>query len=119
MVELSSREVSAKDGCLCVADEMVKVFAEKDPDSILWGHSGADIVCDSTGVFKGKDKAGLHLGGGEKVVERPTRNVRQGSSWKSRRLAGNKRTPFPAREHRTSPQDTSAETEGGRANVFC
>ena len=33
-----------------------------------WGTAGADYVCESTGVFCDKPKAGLHLGGGCKKV---------------------------------------------------
>lgn len=46
----------------------VAVFHEKDPAAIKWGPSGADYVCESTGVFTTEDKAGLHLGGGCKKV---------------------------------------------------
>merc|ERR1711966_369349 len=42
--------------------------SEKDPASIPWGASGADYVCESTGVFTEKAKAGLHIGGGCKKV---------------------------------------------------
>merc|ERR1739844_51693 len=35
---------------------------------IGWGASGAEYVCESTGVFTQKEKAELHLGGGAKKV---------------------------------------------------
>merc|ERR1712094_123178 len=47
---------------------MGKIFTDKDPASIPWGKAGADYVCESTGVFCDKPKAGLHLGGGCKKV---------------------------------------------------
>jgi glyceraldehyde 3-phosphate dehydrogenase len=35
---------------------------------VPWGESGADIVCESTGIFTVIDKASLHLQGGAKKV---------------------------------------------------
>jgi glyceraldehyde 3-phosphate dehydrogenase len=60
--------VEKGEGCLIVDGKTVKIFAEKDPASIPWGTAGADYVCESTGVFCDKPKAGLHLGGGCKKV---------------------------------------------------
>lgn len=61
-------EVVVKDGNLVVGGKTVHVFSEKEPSAIPWSKVGADYVCESTGVFTNKDKAGLHLSGGAKKV---------------------------------------------------
>ena len=51
-----------------VNGEKIKVFSEKDPASIPWGQSGADYICESTGVFTKREPCELHLKGGAKKV---------------------------------------------------
>jgi len=61
-------EASADKKKLIVDGREIHVFAEKSPESIPWGSVGADYVCESTGVFTEKAKAGLHMTGGAKKV---------------------------------------------------
>jgi glyceraldehyde 3-phosphate dehydrogenase len=44
------------------------VLAERDPAAIDWGQLGADIVIESTGKFRTRDGAALHLKGGARKV---------------------------------------------------
>merc|ERR1712216_796604 len=59
---------SGNDEFLVVNGKDIAVFHEKDPAAIPWGASGAQYICESTGVFTAKEKAELHLKGGAKKV---------------------------------------------------
>ncbi len=43
-------------------------LAEKDPEQLPWGKLGVDVVIESTGIFRSKEKAGKHLTAGAKKV---------------------------------------------------
>ncbi len=61
--------VEVKDGNLIVNGREVKVFAQRDPAQLPWGELGVQIVLESTGVFRQRDKAALHLqAGAHKVI---------------------------------------------------
>jgi len=46
----------------------VAVLSERDPAAIDWGQLGADVVIESTGKFRTRDTAALHLKGGAQKV---------------------------------------------------
>ena len=60
--------VEVKDGNLLVNGREVKVFAQRDPAQLPWGELGVQIVVESTGVFRQREKAALHLQAGAKKV---------------------------------------------------
>jgi len=60
--------VEKADGGIKVDGHMVHVYNETDPTKIPWGKSGADYVCESTGVFLDQTKGDLHIQGGAKKV---------------------------------------------------
>jgi len=63
-----SGTVEVKDGNLVVDGRTIKVFAQRDPAQLPWGELGVQIVVESTGVFRERDKAALHLQAGAKKV---------------------------------------------------
>jgi len=64
---VASKEVDGAE-YLVVNGVDVRVYHEKEPAAIGWGASGAEYICESTGVFTQKEKAELHMGGGAKKV---------------------------------------------------
>jgi len=61
-------DVSTDGTTLCVGRHHIKFSAEKDPSKLPWAAVGADVVHESTGVFKDKEKCSLHLKAGAKRV---------------------------------------------------
>jgi len=61
-------DVHGKDGKLYIGENVINVFAEKDPTKIPWGANNVDVVVESTGVFLDVAKCEAHLKGGAKKV---------------------------------------------------
>jgi glyceraldehyde 3-phosphate dehydrogenase len=53
---------------LIVDGTPIAVTSERDPANIDWGKLGADVVIESTGKFRSRDGAALHLKGGARKV---------------------------------------------------
>lgn len=53
---------------LVVNGDRLKVFAERDPSKLPWAELGIDVVLECTGLFKSREKAGMHLQAGAKKV---------------------------------------------------
>ena len=60
--------VEHTDDSLIVAGRAISVLSERDPAGIDWAKLGADIVIESTGKFRTRDGAALHLKGGARKV---------------------------------------------------
>ncbi|HSV87393.1 MAG TPA: type I glyceraldehyde-3-phosphate dehydrogenase [Bacteroidales bacterium] len=53
---------------LVVNGKKIRVFSEKDPANLPWKELGIDIVVESTGVFRDREKLSKHLQAGAKKV---------------------------------------------------
>ena len=62
------RAVEHTPDSLIVDGNPIAVLSERDPAAIDWGRLGADIVIESTGKFRTRDGAALHLKGGARKV---------------------------------------------------
>jgi glyceraldehyde 3-phosphate dehydrogenase len=60
--------VTAEPGAIVVDGQRVAVTAEKDPAALDWAALGVDVVVESTGRFRTRDQAAMHLKAGAKKV---------------------------------------------------
>ncbi len=56
------------DGDLKINGDRLKVLSERDPSQLPWDELGVDIVVESTGVFRDRETAALHIAAGAKKV---------------------------------------------------
>lgn len=62
-------DVSYTEGSITIDGMEIGISSEKDPANLKWGERGADIIVESTGLFRTKDAASKHLeAGAEKVI---------------------------------------------------
>ncbi|HIC89336.1 MAG TPA: type I glyceraldehyde-3-phosphate dehydrogenase, partial [Anaerolineae bacterium] len=61
-------DVEIKEGNLVINGYTIKNFAQRDPSQLPWGELGVDIVVESTGVFRKREQASMHLTAGAKKV---------------------------------------------------
>ena len=61
-------EVVAEDDAIVVGGKRIKIFSIKDPAEIDWPSLGAEVVVESTGIFRSKETASKHLRGSVKKV---------------------------------------------------
>ena len=69
-------KVEAKGDSVVVDGKELKVMNYKNPADIPWKDMGVDVVVESTGVFREKEKAELHMKAGAKkvIISAPAKN---------------------------------------------
>ncbi|RKD27500.1 glyceraldehyde 3-phosphate dehydrogenase [Caminicella sporogenes DSM 14501] len=60
--------IEAKEGAIVVDGKEIKIYAERDPENLPWGELDVDVVIESTGLFRTKEKAEKHIKAGAKKV---------------------------------------------------
>ncbi|MCH2233859.1 MAG: type I glyceraldehyde-3-phosphate dehydrogenase [Crocinitomicaceae bacterium] len=63
-----NKEVTSTTNELIVDGRSIRLTQEKDPSNLPWGEMNIDIVIESTGIFRTREKAELHLKAGAKKV---------------------------------------------------
>ena len=53
--------ISVEGEFLVVNGKKIRVMAERDPANLHWGKLGVEIVVESTGIFRNREKMGKHL----------------------------------------------------------
>lgn len=61
-------EVKIEGEFLVINGDRLKVFAERDPSKLPWKELDVDVVLECTGLFRTREKAGMHIDAGAKKV---------------------------------------------------
>ena len=60
--------VSESNASIVVDGKEIKVFSQRDPESLPWKELGIDVVVEATGIFRKRDDAAKHLKAGARKV---------------------------------------------------
>jgi glyceraldehyde 3-phosphate dehydrogenase len=60
--------VEATEDALIVNGKSINAYAIRNPEELPWAALGVDLVLECTGIFRTKEKAGMHLTAGAKDV---------------------------------------------------
>ncbi|MDP8232826.1 MAG: type I glyceraldehyde-3-phosphate dehydrogenase [Candidatus Zophobacter franzmannii] len=66
--KIYNREISATADMLIVDGKGIKILAERNPEKLPWAELGVDLVIESTGMFRAKKEAMMHVTAGAKKV---------------------------------------------------
>lgn len=61
-------EITVEGGDIVVDGEKIETLEERDPANLPWGDLGVDVVVESTGIFRDRERAAAHLRAGAKKV---------------------------------------------------
>jgi glyceraldehyde 3-phosphate dehydrogenase len=61
-------KVRAKKSSIVVGNDEIEIYSERDPSALPWKKLKADVVVESTGLFRDRASAGKHLKAGAKKV---------------------------------------------------
>jgi len=61
-------EVTADDEHIYVDGTKINAYTQRDPKQLPWSELGVDVVLEATGVFRTREKAGMHIEAGAKKV---------------------------------------------------
>ncbi len=60
--------ITLEEGVMHAGGQSVKMLEERDPSKLPWKELGVDVVVESTGVFRTREKLNLHIEAGAKRV---------------------------------------------------
>jgi len=61
-------DVSSDGDAIIVNGKRISVFGQRNPEDLPWGELDTDVVVESTGFFRTREKASMHLTAGAKKV---------------------------------------------------
>ena len=63
-----NHQISADDGNIFIDGDKIVALSERDPSKLPWKELEVDFVLECTGLFRSREKAGMHLQAGAKRV---------------------------------------------------
>ncbi|GAX90935.1 glyceraldehyde-3-phosphate dehydrogenase [Effusibacillus lacus] len=61
-------EIEEEENALIVNGRKIHIMSDRDPNNLKWGEYGTDIVIESTGKFRTRETAGIHIQNGARKV---------------------------------------------------